>query len=50
MITNAAGEKCSQLVMIAWALRSNRNEIYYGGEGKTGPAVALWAASYLQEY
>ena len=50
MITNAAGEKCSQLVMIAWALRSNRNEIYYGGEGKTGPAVALWVASYLHEY
>ncbi|KAL0000682.1 hypothetical protein SO802_014463 [Lithocarpus litseifolius] len=22
----------------------------HGGEGKTGPAVALWASSYLQEY
>nr|POE91646.1 hypothetical protein CFP56_18598 [Quercus suber] len=36
--------------MIAWALWCNRNEIYHGGEGKTGPAVALWATSYLQEY
>ena len=51
MITNADGkEKCSQLFMIAWALWSNRNEIYFGGEGKTGPTVALWVASYLQEY
>ena len=51
MMTNAAREeKCSQLVMIAWALWCNRNEIYHGGEGKTGLAVALWAASYLQEY
>uniref|UniRef100_A0A7N2M9D6 RNase H type-1 domain-containing protein n=1 Tax=Quercus lobata TaxID=97700 RepID=A0A7N2M9D6_QUELO len=27
-----------------------RNEIYRGGEGKTGPAMAFWVASYLQEY
>ena len=48
MMTNAAGEeKCSRLVMIAWALWSNRNEIYHGGEGKTGWAVALQAVSYL---
>ena len=48
MMTNAAGvERCSQLVMIAWALWSNRNEIHYGGEGKTGLALALWAANYL---
>ena len=51
MMTSAAREeKCSQLVMIAQALWSNRNEIYYGGEGKIGPTVALWVASYLQEY
>ena len=51
MMTNAAGEeKCSRLVMIAWALWNNRNEILHGDEGKTGPAVALWAATYLQEY
>ena len=51
MMTNVAGEeKCSRLVMIAWALWCNRNEIYHGGEGKTGPIVALWVASYLQEY
>ena len=51
MMTNVAGEeKCSRLVMIAWALWSNRNEIYHEDEGKTGRAMALWAASYLQEY
>ena len=51
MMTNVAGEeKCSQLVMTAWALWSNRNEIHYGGEDKTGLALALWAANNLQEY
>ena len=51
MMINAAGEeKCSQLVMIAWALWNNKNEIYHGGEGKSGLALALWATSYLQEY
>ena len=51
MMTNATGvERCSQLVMTAWALWSNRNEIHYGGEDKTGPALALWAANYLLEY
>ena len=51
MMTNAAGEeKCSRLVMIALALWSNRNEILHRGEGKTSPAMALWVASYLQEY
>ena len=51
MMTNVAGEeKCSQLVMTAWALWSNRNEIHYGGEGKTGLALALRVANYLQEY
>nr|POE92688.1 hypothetical protein CFP56_42001 [Quercus suber] len=50
-MTNATGvERCSQLVMTAWALWSNRNEIHYGGEGKTGPALALWATNYLLEY
>ena len=38
------------LVMIAWALWSNRNEIHYEGEGKTGSTLALWAADYLLEY
>ena len=51
MMTNSTGEeKCSQLVTTAWALWSNRNEIHYGGEGKTGPALALWVANYLQKY
>ena len=32
MMTKAAGdEKCSQLVMIVWALWCNRNEVYHGG-------------------
>ena len=51
MMTNAVGEeKCLQLVTTTWALRSNRNEILYGGEGKTGPAMALWTANYLQKH
>ena len=51
MMTNAAGdEKCSQLVMIAWALWCNRNEICHGGEAKTGPDLARWAVGYLWEY
>ena len=50
MINTAGEEKCSQLVMIAWALWNNKNEIYHGGEGKSGLALALWATSYLQEY
>ncbi|KAL0004508.1 hypothetical protein SO802_012069 [Lithocarpus litseifolius] len=51
MMTNATGgEKYSQLVTNASALWSNRNEILYGGEGKTGPAMALWTTNYLQEY
>ncbi|KAL4652286.1 hypothetical protein ACB092_01G221700 [Castanea dentata] len=50
-MTNATGkEKCSQLVTTAWALWSNRNEILYGGEGKTGSSMACWTANYLQEY
>ena len=48
MMTNATGEeKYSRLIMIAWALWSNRNEILHGGEGKTGPTMALWATTYL---
>ena len=48
MMTNATREeKYSRLIMIAWALWSNRNEILHGGEGKTGPTMALWATTYL---
>ena len=51
MMTNESGkEKSSQVVTMAWVLWSNRNEILYGGEGKTGPAMALWTTHYLQEY
>ena len=51
MMTNVVGEeKCSQIVTTAWTLWSNRNEILYVGEGKTGPAMALWTANYLQVY
>ena len=51
MMTNVAGEeKCSQIVTTTWALWSNRNEILYGGEGKTGPTLALFSTHYLQEY
>ena len=42
VMTNAVGEeKCSQLVTTTWELWSDRNEIHYGGEGKTGTALAL---------
>ena len=48
MRTNVVGEeKCSQIVTTTWALWSNRNEILYGSEGKTGPTIALWTAHYL---
>ena len=51
MMTKVAGdEKCSQVVMIAWALWCNRNEVYHGGEAKNGMEIARWAAGYLQEY
>ena len=33
LMTNQSGDaKCSQLVMIAWTLWCNRNEIYNGGD------------------
>ena len=51
MMTNESGkEKCSQLVTTAWTRWNNRNEIFHDGEGKTGQAMTLWSAHYLQEY
>nr|POE55600.1 hypothetical protein CFP56_64294 [Quercus suber] len=50
MTNNSGDEKCSQLVMIAWTLWCNRNEIYHGGEAKNGLEVARYVACYLQEY
>ena len=51
MMTNESGkEKCSQVVTTAWTFWNNRNEIFHDGEGKTGQAMALWSAHYLQEY
>lgn len=38
------------MVMIAWALWCNRNEVYHRGEAKNGKEIAQWAAGYLQEY
>ena len=50
-MTNKSGkEKCSQLVTTAWTRWNNRNEIFHDGEGKTGQAMTLWSAHYLQEY
>ena len=41
LMTNDSGdEKCSQLVMIAWTLWCNGNEIYHGGEAKNGLEMA----------
>ena len=51
LLTNDAGDiKCSKLVMIAWKLWCNRNEIYHKGEAKTRLEVARSAADYLQEF
>ena len=50
-MTNDSGdEKCSQLVMIAWTLWCNGNEIYHGGEAKNGLEMARYATCCLQEY
>ena len=50
-MTNDSGdEKCSQLVMIAWTLWYNGNEIYHRGEAKNGLEMARYATCYLQEY
>ena len=50
MTNQSGGAKCSQLVMIAWTLWCNRNEIYHGGEAKNGLEEAQYVACYLQEY
>ncbi|XP_065632123.1 uncharacterized protein LOC136068642 [Quercus suber] len=51
LMTNDAGDvKCSKLVMVAWKLWCNRNEIYHQGEAKTGLEMARSAANYLQEF
>ena len=51
MMTKVAGDvTCSQVVMIAWALWCNRNEVHHEGEAKNGMEIARWAAGYLQEY
>ena len=51
LMTNDARDiKCSKLVMIAWKLWCNRNEIYHRGEAKNGLEVARSAASYFQEF
>ena len=47
MTNDAGGIKCSKLVMIAWKLWCNRNEIYHRGEAKNELEVARSAASYL---
>ena len=50
MTNDARDIKCSKLVMIAWKLWCNRNEIYHRGEAKNGLEVARSAASYFQEF
>ena len=48
LMTNQSGDaKCSELVMIAWTLWCNRNEIYHGGEAKNGLEVAQYVACNL---
>ena len=51
LMTNDARDiKCSKLVMVAWKLWCNRNEINRQGEAKIGLEVACSAANYLQEF
>lgn len=43
-------EKIAKLVTCAWAMWGNRNEIRMGGQHKSGQALVLWAAQYLEEF
>lgn len=42
--------KIAKVVMIAWALWCNRNEVRNGGKRKMGCKVIYWADTYLAEY
>lgn len=43
-------DKVARMVIIAWALWFNRNEIRHGGARKAGQEVVRWAMHYLEEY
>nr|POE64645.1 hypothetical protein CFP56_56244 [Quercus suber] len=43
-------DQVAQAVTIAWALWHNRNELRYGGEGKSGQHLTRWVADYLIEF
>ena len=50
MVDRVEEGKLDQVVMIAWALWCNRNEVRNGGKQKTGSELIRWAATYLAEY
>ena len=37
-------------IMVCWGIRKNRNELHYGGKGRSGRAVVQSALMLLEEY
>ena len=50
IIDQVEEEKVARMVIIAWALWFNRNEIRFGGARKAGKDMVRWATHYLEEY
>nr|POE55109.1 hypothetical protein CFP56_35109 [Quercus suber] len=51
LMTDSSVEEDAELVVIvAWALWSNRNEVRHGGRKKSAVALFQWSRQYLQEF
>lgn len=50
MIESFDEEKIALVVIVAWALWSNRNDVKHGGVRKNPEALVQWVTHYLMEY
>ena len=51
MMSDSYKEKDAELVVImAWAMWFNRNEVWHGGRKKSAEALFQWSCQYLQEF
>nr|POF08383.1 hypothetical protein CFP56_74328 [Quercus suber] len=50
MIDSSMEEDGELVVIVAWALWSNRNEVRHGGRKKSAVALFQWSRQYLQEF
>ena len=50
MVEHFEEDSVAFIVMAAWAIRTNRNEIRHGGKKKSRLELIHWCGHYLDEY